>query len=126
MDSKTLVILIMAIAIVGAVGIMVIFESGTSNSTSASTNHRYQYITTITNSSDCRPVIVGTDGSGSTGGSCSNYSVTIGTGGTYENYGSACPSQVTIGTDATYYNNATGCNPQVIVGTDAKYYNINK
>ena len=77
-------------------------------------------------SSECPSALnIGTYGSGSTGGDCSNYIVNIGAYGTYTNYQSACPSVVNVGTYGIYYNNVTGCDPQVNVGTGAKYYNIN-
>lgn len=85
----------------------------------------HQNVSLSVNSSSCQPVIIGTSGSGSTGGSCSGYSVIIGTYGTYTNYGNACPLHVTIGTYGIYFNNVTGCNPQVIIGTGAVYYNVN-
>jgi len=92
------------------------FENLFRSSSSSST-------TTISSPSNCQSVInIGTDGSGSTGGNCSGFTVNIGTSGTYE---TACPSIVNIGTEGTYYNNVTGCSPQVNVGTGAKYYNIN-
>lgn len=87
----------------------------------SSTTSIYNNSTTST----CPSINIGTYGSSSTGGNCTDFVVNIGTYGTYENYENACPSIVNIGTDGTYYNNATGCYPEVNIGTDAKYYNIN-
>ncbi|MEM0143311.1 MAG: hypothetical protein QXL94_05095 [Candidatus Parvarchaeum sp.] len=85
-----------------------------------------QPVSTIPNSPNCPSIVnVGTDGTGSTSGSCTDFIVNIGTNGDYTNYGNACPSIVNIGTNGDYYNDVVGCNPTVNVGTNGDYHNIN-